>query len=284
MIDSAFPIQPAFNDKPLSHEFILLDDQCESSLRSCCPTHLTLGTKNTEEGSTCSQTDCSLGHISIEEEIISPPDSHEAQNESSKLAVIQDSTKSKKSSIKPYNIGDIPIHDRRCCWKQLPKPNLHAIRNQMISPRRHCENEQETVVAERLKRAVSFTTVVFREYDQILGDNPGVSYGPPLGLDWTFEEMEALEIDVYERLRGKRRTFRQMMLNSYNRTNILVHYCGYGEDEIKVAVKNVKRIKRSRALTKALLPAQVFEEALQSAMRKTKRFADRRSLRVASRQ
>jgi hypothetical protein len=71
------------------------------------------------------------------------------------------------------------------------------------------------------KREVSFHTVVIREYGMTLGDNPSCSYGPPVCLDWDYEETKKVKLDEYEQTRSKRRTMRQMVLSYYKRFEIL---------------------------------------------------------------
>jgi hypothetical protein len=123
---------------------------------------------------------------------------------------------------------------------------------------------------------VRFHEIQVRAYEQTMGDNPSVSYGPPISLDWVYEELEPMDLEVYEATRRPRRTMRQMMLNFYNRRDILTRRCGFSEEELKVAKHEANKIKRGRAMTKALLPYQIMEEVMQSAVRKTKRFTQRR--------
>ena len=121
--------------------------------------------------------------------------------------------------------------------------------------------------------SIRFDQVHIRAYTQTIGDNPSVSYGPPISLDWTFEELPSEDLEVYETTRPSRRNLRQMMMNYYHRVNLLTWACGVSEQELKRAEKDANRIKRSRSLTKTLLPAQKLEEAWQSVGRKAKRWS-----------
>jgi hypothetical protein len=123
----------------------------------------------------------------------------------------------------------------------------------------------------KVKKSVSFALIEIREYEQTIGDNPSVSYGPPISLDWNYEQLEAVDVDAYEGNRGKRRTLPQLMMNYYVRKNTLIHKCGYSEEDLKRATKQAGRVQMQRAVTKYFLPYSKVEEVLTSGVRKAKR-------------
>jgi hypothetical protein len=208
----------------------------------------------------------------VELEAMPPQEESSAAKDDSKPVT----TKRRTSILKQYNAADIPVRDKRCYWKQLPKPNLEKIRANSVPAICISDVTCDALENCRTSGGVRFHVIQVREYEQTMGDNPSVSYGPPISLDWDYEELEPVDLEVYEATRGPRRTMRQMMLNYYNRRNILTWRCGFSEEELKVAKHEANKIKRARAMTKALLPAQLFEEVMQSAARKTKRFTQRR--------
>jgi hypothetical protein len=175
------------------------------------------------------------------------------------------------SIIKISPLEVIPVKEGRFTWMQLPKPDMTKIRNRSAP----CTGTQAATDAQVKRRAtgVVFHEVLIRNYSQTIGDNPSVSYGPPISLDWGYEEVEPISLEEYEKNRGPRRNTRQMMLNYYNRKNLLTWRCGATEDEMKAAEKEGNKIKGQRSLTKAFLPAQRFEEVFQSVRRKGKRMA-----------
>ena len=69
---------------------------------------------------------------------------------------------------------------------------------------------------------------------------------------------------------------KQMTLNYYHRVNLLQHFCGHSEEELKAAQKAASKDKFKRAVTKYFLPVQKLEDAAESAGRKTKRYLQRR--------
>jgi hypothetical protein len=102
-----------------------------------------------------------------------------------------------------------------------------------------------------------------------------VTYGPPIQLDWYYEEQDTICIDLYEATRGKRRNTRQMCLNYYQRKNLLYWQYGVSEEELKKAKRDANKIKLKRSITRALLPIMPVESVLESASRKAKRLVSK---------
>ena len=193
----------------------------------------------------------------------------------------------RRSSIKLSSLDfEIPLHpaSQKSSWKMLPKPDMDQIlrtRSLSLSDRSMSESSEELTAGEWAvpatpprqspqRQTVSFDQVQIRYFRQTLGDNPSVSYGPPIQLDWKFEEAESLRIDDYELNRPSclRKT---LNLNHYHRVNLLQHFCGHSKEELKAAQKTVERAKFKRALSNFLLPVQALEDAAESGLRKTKR-------------
>lgn len=170
---------------------------------------------------------------------------------------------------------DSLVKNTRWSWKSLPPIDIEAVRR--VSSMGNVE-EHDAVGGERRRSAVRFGSVHIRNYEQTLGDNPSVSYGPPIALDWDYTECEPLELDLYEGARPPRRKPRQLMLNYYARKNILCYRFGVSEDDLKAAEVEANRTKRSRALTRAMLPASKLEEVVEAAARKTKKAMGRKKL------
>jgi len=121
------------------------------------------------------------------------------------------------------------------------------------------------------KRHVHFSEIEIRNYPMILGDNPSVSYGPPVCLAWKYDSVDRVSVDFYENNRGKRRTLFQMNLNYHSRMQIL-EKGEYTKEDIKEVRKCVTRTKIKREITKSFLIFYHFEMSLESACRKLRRF------------
>jgi hypothetical protein len=135
----------------------------------------------------------------------------------------------------------------------------------------HVSVSQKETRPKKRSSNVGFASVQIREYDQTIGDNPSVSYGPPISLDWEYTQLESVTLEQYEAHRAPRRTLRQMCMNYYTRRNVLTFKCGYQEEEVKMASKEADKCKRERAVTKYFLPYAKVEDFVSSAGRKAKR-------------
>jgi len=174
--------------------------------------------------------------------------------------------KRKTSILKPSN-EEIPISLKGKPFKHLPPPNLEEIRRNSAITTTATDRPRLS----RQHHSVGFSSVVIREYDQTIGDNPSVSYGPPISLDWEYTQLQTVTLEHYEAHRPPRRSMRQMCMNYYTRRNILTFKCGYKEEEVKAASKEADKAKRGRAVTKYLLPYSKVEDFVTSAGRKAKR-------------
>lgn len=162
----------------------------------------------------------------------------------------------------------IPISNKG--WKSLPKPDL--AKSAQTSAAAATTASEDRRKSARSRRRVRFTAVWIRAYDQCVGDNPAVSYGTPIQLDWGYEQRAPIDLDAFEASRsGLRRGPRRLGLNYYQRRNILMHRFGYAEAELAAAERAAARIQRQRGITKALLPAAALEHLVASAARKARR-------------
>jgi hypothetical protein len=182
-----------------------------------------------------------------------------------------------RSSLRRSSINsDIFAHIsmKRGCWKVLPVPDVPSIRSRSLSAlgdEPNAPTAAATATAWGRRRTVSFGDVHMRSYDQTLGDNPSVSYGPPISLDWKFLELPSLSLEQYEATKKPPRKPRDMVLNYYNRKHLLAWKFGFSEAEIKQASRDADRCKRERAVTRALLPTRKLEDLFESAKRKAAR-------------
>jgi hypothetical protein len=183
----------------------------------------------------------------------------------------------RRSSIKQSSLlHEIPVHTRRDSWKQLPIPDMSKIRRSQTLPNLLNQEEEEDSTPGRPRSSVTFQNVCVRSYDQTVGDNPSVSYGPPISLDWKFQELIPVPLDDYEEGRGNRRPLKQMGLSYFQRMAILQNNCGHSEADLKEATRKAGNDKFKRAVTKYFLPVQILEDVAESGVRKTKRYLQRR--------
>jgi hypothetical protein len=207
------------------------------------------------------------------------------------------------SILKRDPLEQIPVDTRRKSWKKLPVPDLHQ--NQMEfgststrSVTSRCSDSCSSIpydddssfssqscgssLADGVPRTptrIRFESVQTRLYHQTLGDNPAVKYGPPIALDWEYEEMSPVQVDEFEGTRGDRISIsdsnnnkkNKPVLSSMDRRRVLKNQ-GFTEEEIDQASQQAEKARKERATTNALLPAMKVEEVLQSTRRHVMRF------------
>ena len=115
---------------------------------------------------------------------------------------------------------------------------------------------------------VKFQNIEIRNYDMTLGDNPSCSYGPPVQLDWDYDEANVVSLDEYEESRGDRRMSYHMQMNARHRKQLLERL-DITADEIDRVIKEMKTIKKGRERTKMMLPFWKLEDEEEKAKRET---------------
>ncbi len=126
---------------------------------------------------------------------------------------------------------------------------------------------------------VRFDAVDLRCFSQTIGDNPSVTIGTPITLDWTYSDEDHIPIDAFEEARmasrkkgNNRLIMHRLALNYYQRRNILNYYSGFTEEEIDRAEKDVARARWRRQVTALFSDWWRVEDFVTSAGRKAKRF------------
>ena len=102
-------------------------------------------------------------------------------------------------------------------------------------------------------KAVTFSKVAIRDYSICPGDNPSVSRGVPLSLDWGYDQAKSHDINDFEEDReGCRRTSDDLKLPSLQRVHILKDN-GYSRGDINERVKEVEQAREKRIETRRKL-------------------------------
>jgi len=96
-------------------------------------------------------------------------------------------------------------------------------------------------------KEVAFEDVQIREYPKILGDNPAVSEGAPLTIDWEVTNYYRLNINIYEITREpmRRKSRKKLLVSSKRRLQSLVE-SGYTLQELAETIVEVDKIRAMR--------------------------------------
>lgn len=99
------------------------------------------------------------------------------------------------------------------------------------------------------KISIDFSSITIREHPVIPGENPGVSCGVPLTLDWEHEFEDRFDLDEFESKKTHKRRQVEMKIPASKRADML-RKNGFGWVDIQKSIKqaNISRHKRKKTL------------------------------------
>jgi hypothetical protein len=100
------------------------------------------------------------------------------------------------------------------------------------------------------KKYVTFHKIEIIELAFTIGDNPSVSNGVPLTLEWVAQKRTVMAVDFFETYRPARcPSTWQLRIREASRVNILLE-SGYTQQEIDAAAKDAMMIRRLRRVSR----------------------------------
>jgi len=136
----------------------------------------------------------------------------------------------------------------------------------------HCSlHKQPLQKTKPLSLSVSFDKIHIREHAMILGDNPCVSQGPPVSIDWEAQEEFVYNIFEYEEVRGPARKTFQMVIPRAGR-EALLKKAGHSRRDFAPVIRQVNRTKNQRKKTAMNISSFKAEEKMEKLSRKMKGF------------
>lgn len=109
---------------------------------------------------------------------------------------------------------------------------------------------------------VTYGDITIREYSMIPGDNPSVSRGVPLSLDWQHFWEGTFLVDTYESVKTEPRHHLEMRVPAEVRAKIL-RDSGSNWKEIQSSIRAANITRRDRLNTLQRLPSQNFDEKVE---------------------
>ena len=94
-------------------------------------------------------------------------------------------------------------------------------------------------------KKVTFGEVQIHSHQFILGDNPSVSSGPPVTMNWKSFESGTFDLDEYEKQKPAPRSKEAMILPRSFREELLREE-GFSRGEMKIATEEATRIQQQR--------------------------------------
>jgi hypothetical protein len=154
----------------------------------------------------------------------------------------------------------------------LKRDSSYATLNSDVLHRSH-KSHMSTTSTSGLKKSdsrLSFASIEIREFSRVLGDNPS-AIGPPISIEWEHHFEAIIDLEEYEKTRPARRKCSHLRMGPQYRKDLLKESLGYTDDEIEEALRQTKKIQRSRSLTDFTSPFWRIEHLAESAKRKIKR-------------
>lgn len=131
------------------------------------------------------------------------------------------------------------------------------------------DDDDNTAIAlktdDTMKRVTSFSNIEIREYDVTLGDNPGGASGPPISLDWNYNDArtQIVDVDLYEEHRPPRRNRIEMHMQSNVRSYRLLKEKGFSLKEIRKAAERTEQIRKQRSKTvRRIQQREIFKQKI----------------------
>jgi hypothetical protein len=122
--------------------------------------------------------------------------------------------------------------------------------------------------------SVSFSEVEIRKHYLILGDNPAVTAGPPLAIDWDAHATETISVDDFETQRPPKKPLEDLKMPVLDR-KIYIRDLLYTREQVQETMQSVYEIKASRIETKAVLKEQKQKKKQKKVQRRrSKRLID----------
>ena len=122
-------------------------------------------------------------------------------------------------------------------------------------------NSESSVGSHGSTITLTYNSVSIREYPMVPGDNPCVSRGVPLSIDWEHQWEGTFLLDIYE-ARKTPRSQLEMIVPAEVRSQLL-RQNGHAWKDIQSSTKNASITRRQRIKTIERLPAEKFDENME---------------------
>mmetsp|Transcript_50 Transcript_50/g.112 ORF Transcript_50/g.112 Transcript_50/m.112 type:complete len:286 (-) Transcript_50:324-1181(-) len=190
-------------------------------------------------------------------------DSERRFDQSMPITISEDSDDDLCVSNKPRRCMSLPAYlDRSIMKRRTIDESLHST-----------YGSEDGMMHSRKHLSLQFANVNIREYSRTVGDNPSCSSGPPISISWEYNIVGNITLDDYERTRPPRRIQKEMVIPRRLREDMLRYEWNASRKDITESIRRNVRIKNQRRTTiNNLGKATKFEEAMESASRKLKRF------------
>lgn len=135
---------------------------------------------------------------------------------------------------------------------RVMKRNVGLVNRESVTRRHSMSSLDSSPEASPLRKVtIGFSSITIREHPVIPGENPGVSCGVPLTLDWEHDFEDKFDLDEFESNKTQKRRQVEMKIPASKRADML-RKNGFGWVDIQKSIKqaNISRHKRKKTLEK----------------------------------
>eukprot|EP00547_Thalassionema_nitzschioides_P012669 CAMPEP_0194258066 /NCGR_PEP_ID=MMETSP0158-20130606/40521_1 /TAXON_ID=33649 /ORGANISM="Thalassionema nitzschioides, Strain L26-B" /LENGTH=190 /DNA_ID=CAMNT_0038997341 /DNA_START=46 /DNA_END=614 /DNA_ORIENTATION=+ len=170
------------------------------------------------------------------------------------------------SVLKPSNLKNGQyISPNRESWRVLLIPDLlkeEITRSvEFVSP----EPKERSI-----RKAVGFGNIQIRYYSQTVGDHPCTARGPPISLDWQYNDGVSIPVDDYESKIATTSRKKPLILSDSRRRRILMQRYGYDLEDINTAIIARRKVARQREKSAKLTTSMKLGRAFKNVRLGTK--------------
>ena len=122
-------------------------------------------------------------------------------------------------------------------------------------------NSESSVGSNGSTFALAYNSVTVREYPMVPGDNPAVTRGVPLSIDWEHQWEESFLLDTYEAQKTPRSQL-EMRVPAEVRSQLL-RQNGHSWKDIQACIKIANITRRQRMKTIERLPSEKIDENIE---------------------
>ncbi len=155
-----------------------------------------------------------------------------------------------------------------------PQRSIETVETATLSDSSSSISEDDSIVGQLFpssnRRHVKFGNIRIREYDRTLGDNPAVSSGPPISLDWGYNPNEkVIPVEEYEKKKSECEPKRRLrMLSRFKREKMLEEDIGVTRLEMKASMREVTNIQQMRKISSESKTSDKSAERMETFRRK----------------
>ena len=132
----------------------------------------------------------------------------------------------------------------------------------------HYPEDARSIESTGCRKSVSFKAIEIREYPMRPGDNPSVTTGVPITIDWCYDGELTCSVDDYEEHKSAPRSMAQLRMPSKHR-DAMMKRLGFSSREINQGVKAANIARNQRKKTIELMGLAGAQEWLEKAKKGT---------------